>query len=64
MRRLVLLSVVVALAGVFTGAADAKLTPVEQKWVTPLISVWNVQNAGLHLVVQQASAKYALIGGS
>jgi hypothetical protein len=64
MRPLVLVSAVVALAGTFTGAAGAKLTPVEQKWVTPLVSVWNVQNAGLHLVVQQASAKNALIAGS
>ena len=64
MRRLVLAALVVALAAVLAGAADAKLTPVEQKWVTPLVSVWNVQNAGLHLVVQQASAKNALIAGS
>ena len=34
----------------------AKLTPAEQTWAKPLIQIWNVQNAGLHLVLGQAAA--------
>jgi hypothetical protein len=64
MRIAIVLAAFAALAGLGAGAAQAKLTPVEQKWATPLISVWNVQNAGLHLVLQQAAAKNALIAGS
>jgi hypothetical protein len=53
----------VAVAAVFAGTAAAKLAPAEQTWVTPLIKVWNLQNAGLHLVLQQAGAKNALVAG-
>ena len=47
------------------GAArsGATLTAAEQKWVTPLIKVWNVQNQSLQVVVSQAAAKNALIAG-
>jgi hypothetical protein len=45
------------------GTASAKLTPAEQQWVTPLIKVWNAQNAGLQLVIKTASAKNALVLG-
>jgi hypothetical protein len=55
--------VAVAAAAVSAGTASAKLTPVEQKWVTPLIQVWNAQNAGLQLVIKTASAKNALVLG-
>jgi hypothetical protein len=55
--------VAVAAASAFAAPASAKLTPAEQQWVTPLIKVWNLQNAGLHLVLQQAAAKNALVAG-
>jgi hypothetical protein len=64
MRTPAAFAVAALLAALASGAAQAKLTPVEQKWATPLVSVWNVQNAGLHLVLQQATAKNALIAGS
>jgi hypothetical protein len=64
MRKPAALAAAILLAGLASGTAQAKLTPVEQKWATPLVSVWNVQNAGLHLVLQQATAKNALIAGS
>jgi hypothetical protein len=71
MRRL---SAFLACAGVLAGLAatsvtaapahSQKLTPLEQKWVTPMITVWNAMNAGLHLFYKQATAKDALIPGS
>jgi hypothetical protein len=64
MRRLTILAAAGAFACAAAGAAQAKLTPVEQRWAAPLISVWNVQNAGLHLVLPQAAAKNALVAGS
>ncbi len=63
MRRLSLVLIAAALCGLFAATAQAKLTPLEQKWAAPLISIWNVQNAGLHLVIGQAAAKNALIAG-
>src|SRR5579872_7024183 len=63
MRKLVLVLVSVVLAGTVAARAQARLTPIEVKWATPLISVWNVQNAGLHLVLPQAAAKNALVAG-
>ena len=50
-------------AAVFASTASAKLTPAEQKWAAPLVSTWNLQNAGLHLVLAQASQNGALIAG-
>ncbi len=50
-------------AAVFAGTASAKLTAAEQKWASPLIQAWNLQNAGLHLVLAQASKNGALIAG-
>jgi hypothetical protein len=52
-----------AACGLFAGAAQAKLTPAEQAWAKPLITIWNVQNAGLHLVGPQAAAKNAMVAG-
>ena len=46
----------------FAGAA-AKLTPAEQTWVAPLVKIWNVQNAGLHVVIAQAREANALVAG-
>ncbi len=43
--------------------SGATLTAAEQKWVTPLIKIWNVQNQSLQVVVSQATAKNALIAG-
>jgi hypothetical protein len=63
MRKLCLVLVVAACCGLFAATAQAKLSPTEEKWAKPLITIWNVQNAGLHLVIPQASAKYAMIAG-
>src|SRR5919201_147013 len=63
MRRLAVLLAMVAALGVIA-AADAKLTPVEQKWATPMIQVWNQQNVMLHVVLQAAAAKNALVYGT
>jgi hypothetical protein len=63
MRKLVVLCTAVAALG-FAGAAEAKLTPVETKWAKPMISVWNEQNLALHVVIQAASAKNALVAGT
>jgi hypothetical protein len=63
MRKLAV--VVTVLAGLgWTAAAEAKLTAVEQKWATPMIAVWNQQNLALHVVLQAAAAKDALIVGT
>jgi len=63
MRRLAMLTVTLA-ALAYTGAADAKLTAVEEKWAKPMIQVWNQQNAALHVVLQAAAAKGALVYGT
>jgi hypothetical protein len=63
MRKLAVLAAVVA-ALASAGAAEAKLTAVEQKWATPMIAVWNQQNLALHVVLQAASAKNALVYGT
>jgi hypothetical protein len=59
---------VVAMVAILTPVASASragvtLTPAEQKWVTPLIKIWNIQNQSLQVVVAQAAAKNALIAG-
>src|SRR5437763_13339088 len=48
----------------WAAAAEAKLTAIEQKWATPMITVWNQQNLALHVVLQAATAKNALIYGT
>jgi hypothetical protein len=63
MRRLALIVVAVA-ALVSTAAAEARLTPIEVKWAKPMIGVWNQQNLALHVVLQAASAKNALVVGT
>jgi hypothetical protein len=63
MRRLGLILLGAVLCGVLAASAQAKLTPAEQAWAKPLIAIWNVQNAGLHLVIKQASAKNAFVAG-
>jgi hypothetical protein len=55
--------VAVFAAAVFAGTASAKLTAAEQKWAAPLVQAWNLQNAGLHLVLTQASRNGALVAG-
>src|SRR5262249_23355789 len=54
----------VAAALGFSATAEAKLTPVEQKWATPMIQVGNQQNVALHTVLQATAAKNALVYGS
>jgi hypothetical protein len=63
MRRLAVLAAGIA-ALTWTAAAEAKLTAVEQKWAKPMISVWNQQNLALHVVLQAATAKNALVYGT
>ncbi len=63
MRKPASVLIAAAVCGLFAGSAQARLTPVEEKWATPLITIWNLQNAGLHLVIGQASAKNALVAG-
>ena len=63
MRKLAVLAAgIVALS--FAAAADAKLTAVEQRWAQPMITVWNQQNLALHVVLQAATAKNALVYGT
>ncbi len=61
--RLVTLLLGIVAAVLLVPAAGAVLTPSEQKWVGPLVKVWNIQNQGLRVVVSQAAAKNALIAG-
>ena len=63
MRKVVVVAAAVAALS-WTAAAEAKLTAVEQKWATPMISVWNQQNLALHVVLQAATAKNALVYGT
>jgi hypothetical protein len=63
MRRLAVLVTVLAALG-WTAAAEAKLTAAEERWAKPMISVWNQQNLALHVVLQAAAAKDALIAGT
>lgn len=49
-----------------SGSASSRvtvLTPAEQTWVKKLIPVFNAQNTGLQVVIQQALAKNALVAG-
>ena len=63
MRKFAVLLAAIA-ACAFAAAAEAKLTAVEEKWAKPMISVWNQQNLALHIVLQAASAKNALVYGT
>jgi hypothetical protein len=67
MRRLLVLPALGILAtcvlAPLGGASGATLTPAEQKWVAPLVTVWNNQNQALTAVVAKATAKNALIAG-
>ena len=63
-RRSLPFLLVIAVAGIAAttgGARTAKLTPAETTWVTPLLRVWTLQNAGLQLVGRTAAAKNALL---
>jgi hypothetical protein len=72
MRVLAATLTAVSLVGVMVGAAGAapartaKLTAVEQRWVTPVIRLWNTENGGLLVVLSQATAANggALIPGT
>jgi hypothetical protein len=70
LRSLALLLCGVVLATALAGGANAtpartaKLTPREQKWVKPLLAVWQAQNDGLNLVLRQAAAPNAFLIGS
>jgi hypothetical protein len=54
-------------AGVATGPASAKLSPVEQRWVTPVIELYNLEVTALghvqayeHIVIKDDGAGSAL----
>lgn len=58
---------VAAVSAAAAGAAPArttKLTAPEQKWVTPVVQVWNLMNDGLKKVSAQVTADQALIPGT
>jgi hypothetical protein len=61
--RIAIIAVFLA-AIVLAPAGDAKLTPAEQTWITPLLRIWNTQYAAGGVVVKQAEAKNALVAGS
>ena len=63
MRKLAVVAAAIAALSL-TASAEAKLTPIEQKWAKPMIQVWNQQNLGLHVVLQAAAAKNALVYGT
>src|SRR4051794_12664425 len=63
MRRIGLLAATLALAGLAASGASAKLTPAEQKWAQPLVTIWNAQNSALKKVIPQASQAGALTAG-
>ena len=57
----------VSVAATAAGAAPArggKLTAAEQKWVAPVVQVWNVMNDGLRKVTPQVTANQALLPGT
>jgi hypothetical protein len=58
------LTALVASAATAAPARATKLSPTEQKWVTPLLKVFNVMNAELHLVLSEEAADNALIAAS
>jgi hypothetical protein len=62
--RVAILAAGVVGAALLVPGADAKLSPAEQAWVSPLIRIWNVQNSSLRDVVPQALKPKALIAGS
>jgi len=70
MRGLAATLAVSALVGFCGTAALAaptrieKLSRSEQKWATPLITLWNSVNLNLHVVLAEEAAKNALIAGS
>lgn len=63
-RRLLVLATVAVLAAAGAAGASARLSPVEQHWVTPLLKVYNVESASLSVVQQEERATDALVAGS
>jgi hypothetical protein len=68
MRMLAVTCAVAALVGLSAAAAAQaapyradKLSVSEQKWVTPLIVVWNAVNLNIHLILDEERAPNALI---
>src|SRR5580765_1060046 len=62
--RLVLLAAGLVAAALLAPGAGARLSPDEQAWVTPLIRIWNVENASLKVVISQALKPKALVAGN
>jgi len=58
------LAVLTAVSAGAAPARSAKLTGPEQKWVTPVVAVWNVMNDGLQTVSAQTTTEGALIPGT
>lgn len=64
LRLALTLGTVLALAAFAAAGAQARLSPVEQRWVTPLLKVYNVEAAGLSVVQDEERASDALVAGS
>ena len=65
MHRLgVTLAVGLALGALGAAPASARLSPVEQQWVKPLLTVYNDENEALTLVQPEERATGALVYGS
>jgi hypothetical protein len=60
----VMLVAFAASAATAAPARSAKLTAAEQKWVTPVLGLWNLMNQDLGLVDKQMAADAALIPGT
>jgi hypothetical protein len=60
-------SALVGFCGTVAQAAPTRierLSKSEQKWATPMITLWNDVNLNLHVVLAEEAAKNALIAGS
>jgi hypothetical protein len=65
MRRLALMvGIGFTVTALVAATGSAKLSPVEQKWVQPVIKLFNTVDADLRLVGKQELAPDALIGQS
>jgi hypothetical protein len=64
LRFVIAIFVGCALLALAAGSAAAKLSPVEQKWVEPLLKVYNVEAGNLGVVEAELGAKNALIAQS
>lgn len=65
MRRFALMvGFAVTVLALFAGTASAKLSPAEQKWIHPLLTLFNAVDANLRVVIKEELAPDALVGQS